>query len=71
MSTFELAGEAMLQVQEGNRGFALALSKLFRSLFTATTGVADATVLGSVTFHQQEPNLAKETHLPGTYTGSF
>jgi hypothetical protein len=71
MSTFELAGEAMLQVHEGNRGFALALSKLFRGLFTASTGVSAPVLLGSVTFHQQEPDLAKETHLPGTYIGSF
>ncbi len=71
MSTFELAGEAMLQVQEGNRGFALALSNFFRSLFSATKGLPEAASLGSVTFHQQEPDLAKETHLPGTYSGSF
>ncbi len=71
MSTFELAGEAMLQVQEGNRGFALALNKLFRSLFAASTGVSNPALLGSVTFHQQEPDLAKESHLPGTYIGSF
>jgi hypothetical protein len=71
MSTFELAGEAMLQVQEGNRGFALALSNFFRTLFSASKALPDAASLGSITFHQQEPDLAKETHLPGTYTGSF
>lgn len=71
MSTFEIAGEAMLQMQEGNRGFALALGRFMSGLFNTSKRVPEAPLLGSPSFFQQEPDLAKETHLPGTYTGSF
>ena len=71
MSTFELAGEAMLQAQEGNRTLALALARVFRGLFAGNKLTPDTTRLGGPTFVQQEPNLAQETHLPGTYIGSF
>ena len=68
MSTFELAGEAMLQMQEGNRGFALALGRFLSGVFSKRA--PETALLGSPSFFQQEPDLAKETHLPGTYTGT-
>jgi hypothetical protein len=68
MSSFELAGQAMLQMHEGNRTFAAALARFFSSLVASSDKAAS---LSSPTFFQQEPDLAKETHLPGTYIGSF
>ena len=57
MSTFELAGEAMLQVQDGNRSLADALVALFRR--RAQRPVSERGFSGA-SFGDQEPALAAE-----------
>jgi len=69
MSTLEIAGQAMMQMHEANRGLASSLSGFFAGLFSREPQAEP--LLGSISFFQQEPDLAKETHLPGTYSGSL
>ena len=59
MTTFEPAGNAMLQMQDGTRTLAQALAALFsRHGDTPRTGFTGATFLA------QEPGLASEAKLP-------
>ena len=58
MSTFELAGQAMLQVQDGNRSLLNALLALFRR--PAREGQAYEPRFGGASFAQQEPDLTAE-----------
>ena len=59
MTTFELAGRAMMQAHEGNRGLAQAIAEFFarrRALGPAS--------LAGATFLDLEPDLASEARLP-------
>ena len=59
MTTFELAGEAMLQMHEGNRSIARVLASFFRP----GRGAAPESMSGA-TFLEQEPDLVAEARLP-------
>ena len=58
MTTFELAGQAMMHMQDSNRGLAHALAEFFRRRTADKTSFSGATFLG------QEPDLANEAKLP-------
>ena len=59
MTTFELAGQAMLQMQDGNANFARILAR-----FLGRGSAPDQTAFTGATFLEQEPDLANEAHLP-------
>ena len=59
MTTFELAGQAMLQAQDGNMSVARLLARFF-----GRRGTPDQTAFTGATFLEQEPDLANEARLP-------
>ena len=58
MTTFELAGQAMIQSQDGSRSLAQAVAQFF------SRRRPEQTSLAGVTFLEQEPGLANEAKLP-------
>ncbi len=70
MSTFDSAGNAMLQLHNANRGLAFAIARALGAVFSAPAILPRDHAFSGTTLQELEPGLAQEARQPD-YFRSF